>query len=94
MKFLAIEKEIKKVDWGNEKEILEEEARAVCKLYFEGYIREIYFNENHNAVVILESENLTKANELLSKLPLVKNKLITFEVMKLNPYTGWERILK
>ncbi|HZW40102.1 MAG TPA: hypothetical protein VFF33_12460 [Ignavibacteriaceae bacterium] len=92
MKFLAIEKEIKKVDWGKEKEILEEEARGVYKLYSEGYIREIYFNEFHNAVIILESENLTKANDLLATLPLVKNKLITFEVMKLNPYTGWERM--
>ena len=54
MKVLAIEKEIKSVDWANESQTLIEEARSAYQLLLSGSLREIYFTENKNAVLILE----------------------------------------
>lgn len=57
-------------------------------------MREIYFTEEHNAVLILECENLEEAKELVNKFPLVQNGLITFDLMSLNPYSGFARLFK
>lgn len=94
MKILAIEKELVGIDWSNKSKILENEARQVYKLSLTGYLREIYFNENRCAVLIIESESIEKANELLHTLPLVVGGLIKFELMQLLPYTGLDRIIK
>lgn len=93
MKILATERENPEVDWKNQQDILEKEARAVYNFYLEGSIREIYFSENKSAILILECESIQNAVGLLSALPLVQNKMITFEVMELRPYTGFDRIL-
>ncbi len=94
MKILAIEKEINGVNWDSENETLEAEAYKVHELHQAGYLREIYFNENHNAVLVLECESVKRAIELLNSLPLVQKGLIKFETMQLNPYTGFKRIMK
>ena len=94
MKILAIEKEIKTANWSNENDTLVKEAEKVYELYLSGSLREIYFNDNHCAVIILECENLDSAEKLLSTLPLVQKGLISFEIMELNPYTGFNRIVK
>ena len=94
MKFLAIEKDIPNIDWENAKEILTDEARKVYELYLSGSLREIYFNESHNAVLMFECENKNQALQLLELLPLVKKRMIEFEVMELLPYTGFKRIIK
>ena len=94
MKFLAIEKELKLIDGNNKSVILAEEARAVFELYKKGIIREIYFNENNCAVIILECESLEDSKEFLNLLPLVTKQYISFEIMKLNPYTGLESLME
>ncbi|MBN2598492.1 hypothetical protein [Labilibaculum sp.] len=94
MKILAIEKEFKDVDWSNKSYILEQEAHHVHQLYISEYLREIYFNEHNNAVLIMECKSLEHAKEILDELPLVKEKLIKFKIMQLNAYTGYKRIIK
>jgi hypothetical protein len=95
MKILAIENEIK----GKRKEEffphLESEASEVWRLYQSDVIREIYFdNENQRAILILECKDAKEAKERLSELPLVKEKLIHFEVILLSPYPGYSRLFK
>lgn len=94
MKIIAIEKDLEGVDWKNAKEILEEEAREVYQLYLKGVIREIYFTENKNAVLILECENKGQAIQLLDAMPLVQKKYTRFEIMELRPYSGWSRLMQ
>jgi len=94
MKILAIEKELGRINWSAEQDTLKNEAHSIYQLYLTGYLREIYFNEQHCAVLILECENKDKAIELLDKLPLVERKLIQFELTVLSPYNGYERIMK
>lgn len=93
MKILAIEKEID----GTTKEqfipYLKVESQKVWELYQTGIIREIYFGKlSHNAVLILECNDEIEAKEVLATLPLVKEKLITFEILPLIPYDGFERL--
>jgi hypothetical protein len=58
-----------------------------------GSLREIYFNEFKNAVLILECESKIQVMQLLESLPLVMSKMIEFEVIELLPYPGFERII-
>ncbi len=92
MKILAIEKEIPGADWSKSEQILLNEALHVKGLMGQGIIKEIYFNEENCAVIILESESVEYAKAVLSHLPLVVARLIEFEMMELRRYTGFERI--
>jgi hypothetical protein len=94
MKILAISKEITDINWDGEKAVLEDEANEVYQLYLSGFLREIYFNEQQDAIIILECESMGKAVDLLNSLPLVKKGWIAFELMQINPYTGYGRIMK
>lgn len=72
---------------------LRDEAKVGWKLYKEGFIREMYFrNDKPDVVLILEAKNVEEAKEKLSTLPLVKQGLITFELIPLRPYHGFERL--
>lgn len=72
---------------------LRDEAKEGWKLYKEGFIREMYFRyDKPEAILILEAESVEEAGEKLSKLPLVKNGLITFKLIPLRPYHGFERL--
>jgi len=94
MKILALEKEVDGVDWSNLDEVLKQEAHHVYALQKQGIVREIYFNQNHCAVIILECKSAIVAKNTLNELPLVKSGLINFEVMELTPYNGFDRIIE
>ena len=94
MKLLAIENEVSSVNWDEENEVLINESYQVYHLFQEGIIRDIYFTENENAVIILECASKEEATAVLSTLPLVKAGLISFEIMELRPYTGFDRIIR
>ncbi len=93
MKFIAIEKELCGTSSSDFVPHLKEEAKAVYELQQSGDLREIYFREDRNeAVLILECPDLQTAREILENLPLVKNKLIDFELIPLKPYPGLSRL--
>jgi hypothetical protein len=94
MKILAIEKELKTVNWENESQILIEEAKSAYKMMLSGNLREIYFTENKNAVLVLECEDKIGAKRLLDNLPLVRKGIIGFELIELQPYTGLSRLME
>jgi hypothetical protein len=41
---------------------------------------------------MLECASIEKAQEILSSLPLVKERLIAFEIIPLKPYSGFSRL--
>ena len=93
MKILALEKEIP----GTREELiillLKEEAQKVWNLQQVGIIREIYFTKDtQEAVIILECKDEADAKNILETLPLVKAKLIRFEIKPLIAYDGFERL--
>ncbi|MCT4637450.1 MAG: hypothetical protein N4A72_07060 [Bacteroidales bacterium] len=93
MKILAIEQEIEGKNWNNAKAILREEAEHVYILQKQGILREIHFNEDKRAVLILECKDKIEADVILSKFPLVEHNYIKFEINELLPYTGFERLI-
>jgi hypothetical protein len=93
MKLLAIEKDNTTVNWSEEKEVLVNESYQVYELMQRDIIREVYFTEADNAVLILECNSKENAADVLATLPLVKAGLISFELMELRPYTGFDRII-
>ncbi len=94
MKILAVEEELQKLILEDESSILKNEAEQVYKFYLDGFIREIYFNDKHCAVIILECKDKQEAENLLNELPLVKNKVIKFKLTELKPYTGFSRLFE
>lgn len=93
MNILAIEKELKDVDWKNESRTLIDEAKSAYDMMLSGYIREIYFTENKNAVLILECEDKWTAKRLLDELRFVRKGIVGFEMMELQPYTGFSQLM-
>ncbi|MBN1143662.1 MAG: hypothetical protein JXA72_04540 [Bacteroidales bacterium] len=93
MKILAIEKPVEGVDWNSASEILKQEAAHVYMMQMQSVLREIYFNQDTCAVLILECKDKTEAASILSEFPLVKKKFISFEIHELLPYRGFERLL-
>ncbi len=94
MKVIAIEKELANPMEGNLEELYKEEALHVYDLYQNNVLREIYFDQNTCAVVVLECDSLVVAQSIVSEFPLVKAGLITFEMHALNPYPGYGRLMK
>lgn len=92
MKILAIENEIKIIEPELKSDLLKEEAAIVKKFMIDGIIKEIYFNEENCAVILLECNSKDRAIEILNQLPLVKKSYISFTIMLLNPYTGFKRL--
>ena len=94
MKVLAIEKEMPGVQDSDYKPWLEAEARKAWELHQEGFIRELYFTDDHCAVLVLEARDKTHAREIVDQLPLVQQKLIDFELLVLTAYPGFARLFK
>ena len=94
MKIIALEREIEGVNCDNTEKLLEQEAQHIFQLYLSDSLREIYFTEDQNAVLIMETKDKKTEEKLLNDLPLVKSGKIKFKIMELKPYDGYERIIK
>lgn len=93
MRIIAIEVEKPGLNKRDFVPHLRDEAKQGWELYKKGFIREMYFREDKpEAVLILEAKDVDEAKKKLSELPLVKNGLITFELIPLKPYHGFERL--
>ena len=92
MKILAVEKNIHRIDPEKERSILSEEAIGLYELYHDEIVRELYFNENHEVILVMEYTSVAACEELLHELPLVKMGFTRFDLMEMRPYTGFERV--
>jgi muconolactone delta-isomerase len=93
MKIIAIEHEIPGTSGDQFSPLLREEAACAWELYRRGVIRELYFRADRSeAVLVLECTSLGEAQAVLANLPLVRHRLIEFELIPLAPYPGFERL--
>ena len=93
MKILAIEHELPGAAAGGFQRYANDEARKVWEYHQAGILRELYFRaDKTEAVLILECESMLEANEVLALLPFVQAGLITFEIIPLKAYSGFERL--
>ena len=94
MKILAIEHDLPEVrDDQFTSALLQAEARRAWELHQAGLIRELYFRADRDeAVLVLECADVEEALEVLNTLPLVREKLIEFELIPLTAYPGFARL--
>ncbi len=93
MKIIAIEHEVPGTREEQFAPLLREEAACAWELYRSGAVRELYFRADRTeAVLVLECAGLDDARDILATLPLVRHRLIEFELIPLAPYPGFERL--
>jgi muconolactone delta-isomerase len=94
MKILAIEHDPPDVtDDQFTAELLQAEAQRAWELQQAGVIRELYFRADRSeAVLVLECADVDEARSVLGTLPLVREKLIGFELIPLIAYPGFSRL--
>ena len=95
MKFLALEHDLPGVAAPGQfnEALLKDEARRAWDLHQAGIIRELYFRaDRHAAVLVLECADVEEARGVLNTLPLVREKLIGFDVIPLTAYPGFARL--
>ena len=94
MKILAIEHDPPDVrDDQFTPELLRAEAYRAWELHQSGIIRELYFRADRDeAVLVLECADVDEARLVLDTLPLVREKLIGFELIPLKAYPGFARL--
>lgn len=95
MKILALEQDVPGVRAESFQAHLKAEAQKVWELQQEGFIREAYFRQDRtSAVLVLECDNAVDAQQVLASLPLVREGLITFEIIPLMAYPGFARLFE
>ncbi len=95
MKIIALEHEAPNATAEQFQSYEVAEARQVWELVQAGVIRESYFRvDRSEAVLVLECQTVDEAREVLSTLPFVENQLITFELIPLKAYSGFERLFE
>jgi hypothetical protein len=93
MKILALEHELPNATAEGFQQYTKDEARKVWDLVKARVVRETYFRADRSeAILVLECQTVDEAQEALSALPFVKNQLITFELIPLKAYPGFERL--
>ncbi len=87
MKILALDRILEGATEARIKQLLRDEMLHAWPLYLKGVIREWYFRQDRPGVVlVLEADSLDAANTLLAELPLVKERLVAFDMIPLGPF--------
>lgn len=95
MKILALEHELRGATANQFRQYAKAEARKAWELHQLGVIRELYFRADRNeAVLMLECASIAEAQATLETLPFVQAGLITFEIIPLKAYPGFERLFE
>lgn len=95
MKIIALEHELPGATTEGFQQYAVAEAHQLWALTQAGLVRESYFRADRSeAVLVLECQTVDEAQEALSTLPFVQNKLISFELIPLKAYSGFERLFE
>ncbi len=92
MKILAKSRTLADDDAAFTPALLRAEAERAWELHQSGVIRELYFTAGGEAVLILEAASAAAAKRVLATLPLVRARLIEFEIDALRAYSGFARL--
>ena len=81
------------VNWKEQEQLLKQEAKVLWDLQKKGIIRSIWFTKNTREVIlIIEAEDTIRTKEIINTFPLVKECLITYDIVELVAYDGYERL--
>lgn len=92
MKILAFEHEVPGATADQFQQYANDETSKVSEYLQTGIIHELYFRADRDeAVLILECPSIEKAHRILADLPFARANLVTFELLSLKEYSGFER---
>ena len=95
MKILAMDKMKPGITFDDLKPHLKEEAKYAWNMYKKGITRELYIRgDQKGAVLIMEIDSIETARKMFDNLPLVKNNLIEFDYIVLEPFYPFETIFE
>ncbi|GFM37272.1 hypothetical protein [Desulfovibrio psychrotolerans] len=87
MKILAIDKVLESATPEGIKTNFMKEVDQTVKLYLADVVREIYFRQDRSGtVLVLEAPSLEDARKMIETLPLVREKMIDFDLIPLGPF--------
>jgi len=83
------------VNWKEQEQLLKQEAKVLWDLQKNNIIRNIWFTKNtREAVLIIETEDIIRTKEIIDTFPLVRERLITYDIIDLVAYDGYERLFE
>ena len=83
------------VNWKEQEQLLKQEAKVLWNLQKNGIIRNVWFTKNtKEAILIIEADDTIRTKEIIDTFPLVKEGLITYDIVELVAYDGYERLFK
>jgi len=81
------------VNWKEQAQLLKQEAKVLWDLQKNGIIRNIWFTRNtREAILIIEADDTIRIKGIIDTFPLVKEGLITYDIVELVAYDGYERL--
>ncbi|UZP68823.1 hypothetical protein N1030_07580 [Desulfovibrio mangrovi] len=87
MKILALDKVLESATPEGIKGNFMKEVNQMVKLYLADVVREIYFRQDRSGtVLVMEAATLEDARNMIDTLPLVKAKMIDFDLIPLGPF--------
>lgn len=87
MQVLAVERFTKESHLDEAKKYLEEHKKDIAKLNYDGWISAFWSRKDKPGnLILMDVESISEAKELLSSLPLVQQKILTYGVIALEPY--------
>lgn len=93
MQYLVQTSDAPGVEWNEQAVALRAEAERAYGLWKNGTIRQLWFTEAGDAVLLLECGSKAHAKRVLSTLPLIKQRLLTYTLTELRVYTGFDRLI-
>ncbi len=95
MKILAMDHLLPGITFEHIRPHLKSEAETAWNYYEKGIFRELYMRgDRPGAVVILECQDTAEAKKIMSTLPLVKEKLIEFDFIPLEPFAPFASLFE
>lgn len=93
MKFLAMSR---RVDGATQDQVAEQatpEALAAFRLMRQGVFEQLYFSPDwKGAVLVVQADSREDAQAALASLPMVRERIIAFDVWQLTPYDHYSRL--
>jgi len=71
-----------------------QEMRALWDLYRTDVVREMYSPGGVGAILIIEAESLEDAERHLAGLPLVRNQIVSVELIELHPFSALQMLFR
>ena len=83
------------VNWKEQEQILKQEAKVLWNLQKKGVIRSIWFTKKtREAILIIEAEDSIRTKKIVDTFPLVEKGLISYDIVELVAYDGFERLFR